>query len=232
MKWDQQQPAKATAERRRGSEAPDIPPAGVSLPFSYTHRPGRSGAHGPAGSWVDFPIPQNSFVWVSLKMGSRARDRKRRASRRLGRSQTAEAIDTAMRLPLAALAALAAPFSYTHRPGRSGSHGPAGSGVDFPIPQNSFVWVSLKMGSRARDHERRPGPPHRPWPSASQLHEGCVRAPEPPTLDLPEPPTLDLPEPPTLDLPEPPTLDLPPHSLPASPTLDLCSSLDTLLTER
>jgi len=47
-------------------------PPQESVPFSYTHRPGRSGSHGPAGSWVDFPIPQNSFVWVLLKIGSRA----------------------------------------------------------------------------------------------------------------------------------------------------------------
>jgi len=62
--------------------APDSPPAGVFFPFSYTHRPGRSGLHGPAGSGVDFPIPQNSFVWVLLKMGSRARDHKTVAARR------------------------------------------------------------------------------------------------------------------------------------------------------
>ena len=49
----------------------------------------------------------------------------------------------------APVAALPAPFSYTHRPGRSGRHGPAGSGVDFPIPQNSFGCVLPKMGSRA-----------------------------------------------------------------------------------
>jgi len=48
------------------------PHRSLSVPFSYTHRPGRSGSHGPAGSWVDSPIPQNSFVWVLLKIGSRA----------------------------------------------------------------------------------------------------------------------------------------------------------------
>lgn len=61
---------------RRGAEAlrrSTSPPQGFLLPFSYTHRPGRSGAHGPAGSGVDFSIPQNSFVCVSLKMGSLAR---------------------------------------------------------------------------------------------------------------------------------------------------------------
>jgi hypothetical protein len=39
---------------------------------SYTHRPGRSAAHGPAGFWASFSIPQNSFVWVSLKIVSRS----------------------------------------------------------------------------------------------------------------------------------------------------------------
>ena len=65
-------------EGRRGEvprQSLDIPPTGAcSVPFSYTHRRECSGAHGPAGSWVDFPIPQNSFVCVLLKMGSRARN--------------------------------------------------------------------------------------------------------------------------------------------------------------
>jgi hypothetical protein len=76
MKWDQQRPAKAAVERCQGvlRLSTSSPQEHVPSPFSYTHRPGRSGAHGPAGSGVDFPIPQNSFVWVSLKMGSRARN--------------------------------------------------------------------------------------------------------------------------------------------------------------
>jgi hypothetical protein len=68
---------------RRGAEAlrrSTSPPQGFLLPFSYTHRPGRSGAHGPAGSGVDFPIPQNSFVWVLLKMGSLARSHAQRCN--------------------------------------------------------------------------------------------------------------------------------------------------------
>lgn len=53
---------------------PSIPsPAASPSLFSYTHRPERSGPHGSAGSWVDFRIPQNSFVCVLQKMGSRAR---------------------------------------------------------------------------------------------------------------------------------------------------------------
>jgi len=147
----------------RGAEAlrrSTSPPQGFLLPFSYTHRPGRSGAHGPAGSGVDFPIPQNSFVWVLLKMGSRARSRTQRCREprkergglaNLGQGRGGQPVPFAPFLAArAALAALASPFSYTHRPGRSVPHGPAGSGVDFPIPQNSFVWVLLKMGSRAR----------------------------------------------------------------------------------
>jgi hypothetical protein len=66
----------AACEGRRGEvprAVPRHPPhRSLSVPFSYTHRPGRSGSHGPAGSWVDFPIPQNSFVWVLQKIGSRA----------------------------------------------------------------------------------------------------------------------------------------------------------------
>ena len=51
--------------------------------------------------------------------------------------------------------------SHTHRPGCSGPHGPAGCGVDFPVPQNSFVWALQKMGSRARARSREApqGPP-------------------------------------------------------------------------
>ena len=86
-------------------------------------------------------------------------------------------------------AALPAPFSYTHRPGRSGSHGPAGSGVDFPVPRISFVWVLLKIGSRA--HRRAIAHPephgHGPW-------TGCLRRraspPDRPTL-YPNAPALD-----------------------------------------
>jgi hypothetical protein len=129
----------------------DIPPTGAFFSFpSYTHRPGRSGAHEPAGSGVDFQIPQNSFVWVSLKMGSRA-SKNPRVGSGVGHRSHREP-NPAMTVFLLPLAAPPPPFSYTHRPGRSGAHEPAGSGVDFRIPQNSFVWVSLKMGSRASKH--------------------------------------------------------------------------------
>ena len=66
---------RAASEGCRGEVPradPDIPPQGVVLAlFSYTHRPVCSAAHGPAGLWAENPIPQNSFVWVLLKMGSR-----------------------------------------------------------------------------------------------------------------------------------------------------------------
>lgn len=67
--------------------------------------------------------------------------------------------------------------SYTHRPGRSGAHEPAGSGVDFRIPQNSFVWRWLKMGSRARTRGERPAP------TAACPGRRCRGAPVRPTLD-------------------------------------------------
>jgi len=81
------------------------------------------------------------------------------------------------------LAALPPPFSYTHRPGRSGAHEPAGAGVDFPTPRNSFVRRLLKMGSRARTRGERPAP------TAACPGRRCRGAPVRPTLD-PDRPTL------------------------------------------
>ena len=77
------------------------------------------------------------------------------------------------------LAALPPPFSYTHRPGRSGAHEPAGSGVDLPIPQNSFVWRLLKMGSRARAGGGRPARRPRPGPTAARLPQAAYPTPRP-----------------------------------------------------
>jgi hypothetical protein len=69
MNWDQQRPVKAAAERCQGW-ASTSPPQGLPAPsLSHTHRPPFSGAHGPAGSWVDFPIPQNSFCMRFAKNG-------------------------------------------------------------------------------------------------------------------------------------------------------------------
>jgi len=162
-------------------------PPQESVPFSYTHRPGRSGSHGPAGSWVDFPIPQNSFVWVLLKIGSRASKSAfshneprgeagagHRAAEDLGTTQyTNTAILLFVPRPAAALPA---PFSYTHRPGRSGRHGPAGSWVDFPIPQNSFVWVLQKIGSRAPTHGDGAGGPPGPGEAPVGTRRPCSAA--------------------------------------------------------
>jgi hypothetical protein len=193
----------------------DIPPTGAFFSFpSYTHRPGRSGAHEPAGSGVDFRIPQNSFVWVSLKMGSRA-SKNPRVGSGVGHRSHREP-NPAMTVFSPPLAALPPPFSYTHRPGRSGAHEPAGSGVDFPIPRNSFVWRLLKMGSRARTRGERPAP------TAACLGPRCWGAPVRPTLypglptRLPYTPT-DLPytRPRHTASPNPPTLYLgPPHHTP------------------
>ena len=126
----------------------------------------------------------------------------------------------------APVAALPAPFSYTHRPGRSGRHGPAGSGVDFPIPQNSFGCVLPKMGSRAcRRAISRHGPGGEcrmpegglPWtvypgPPAQN------RPPNPSTLDRPPKPVY--PGPPAQNRPpNPSTLHRPPKPVyPAPPT--------------
>jgi hypothetical protein len=161
-------------EGRRGEvprQSLDIPPTGAcSVPFSYTHRPGCSGAHGPAGSWVDFPIPQNPICMGFAKNGLASSQPRRCAPRcRRGVLRRPERRTGPRDHPVypyccsqAPAAALPAPFSYTHRPRCSGRHGPAGSWVDFPIPQNSFVCVLLKMGSRARNHAAAPGGPPRP----------------------------------------------------------------------
>ena len=113
------------------------------------------------------------------------------------------------------LAALPPPFSYTHRPGRSGAHEPAGSGVDFPTPRNSFVWRLLKMGSRARTRGERPAP------TAAWL-PGRPRAAYPrprPTYPIPGPPNPPALYPrPTYPIPGPPTPH-PPAGLPLSHTV-------------
>ena len=87
----------------------------------------------------------------------------------------------------APVAALPAPFSYTHRPGRSGRHGPAGWGVGFPIPQNSFGCVLQEMGSRVcRRVVSRQGPR-----GECGMPAGQARAvyPVPPTLYRPPKPS-------------------------------------------
>ena len=127
------------------------------------------------------------------------------------------------------------PFSYTHRPGRSALHGPAGSGVDVSIPQNSFVWVLLKMGPLARSHAQRcNGPPQRL--PGSRTSQTAYPAPQ---LAYPAPPSPS-PKSPTLHLshhvpsrctkfippPNSPTLHPSlPTDLPCTPTRLPCTSL-------
>ena len=183
------------------------PHRSLSVPFSYTHRPGRSGSHGPAGSGVDFPIPQNSICMRFAKNGLASSQKRiraprtprggqRPANRRPGpRNHPVYQYCYTFVVPRPA-AALPAPFSYTHRPGRSGRHGPAGSGVDFPLPQNSSVWVLLKMGSRAPTpgdgSGGRPGPGRAPAGTREALQRRAGRwasPPNPPTLH-PKRPTL------------------------------------------
>ena len=157
MKWD------CNSLRRppwRGAGAvPRHPPHRVGLgpSLSYTHRPMRRGAHEPSGRGADFSIPQNSFVWASLKMGSRA-------SERAGARTPPRGEFFAARRP----GCSCLPPSYTHRPLRRALHEPSGRGADFSIPQNSFVWASLKMGSRASERAGARTPPLR-----ASRPEGC-----------------------------------------------------------
>ena len=129
----------------------------------------------------------------------------------------------------APVAALPAPFSYTHRPGRSGRHGPAGWGVGFPIPQNSFGCVLQEMGSRVcRRVVSRQGTPRRVR-DASRPGQGglpCTAHPVPPTQAVyPVPPSQAVyPVPPSQNRPpKPSTLYRPP------PTRLPCSDLPTRL---
>ena len=109
---------------RRGAEAlrrSTSPPQGFLLPFSYTHRPGRSGAHGPAGSGVDFSIPQNSFVWVLLKMGPLARSHAQRCNGPPQRRTGSRASQVAYPAPPASQPAYPAPrTAYPERPTPNG----------------------------------------------------------------------------------------------------------------
>ena len=140
------------------------------------------------------------------------------------------------------LAGLPALFSYTHRPVRSGAHGPAGSRVGNQIPQNSSVWVSLKMGSRpptTRNGPRRPrglgdaaahppggggGPPGRPRAAypipqvAYPTPRAAYPTPRPPNAAAPgglpdTSPQTPAPNPPTL-YPSRLTLYPPPRTAP------------------
>jgi hypothetical protein len=62
-------PAAAEPASRSRSGFCSRPGAALPAPFSYAHRPPFSGARGPAGSWADFPIPQNSLCMRFAKNG-------------------------------------------------------------------------------------------------------------------------------------------------------------------
>jgi len=118
--------------------------------------------------------------------------------------ETTSTINTVANRPAAALSA---PFSYTHRPGRSERHGPAGSGVSCPIPQNPLCMCFAKNGLASSQ-------PRHLGPRAPRLAL-APGGPNSPTLHLPAaPPGLALtsPKPPTLHLPY--TYPTPPTNLP------------------
>ena len=114
--------------------------------------------------------------------------------------ETTSTINTVANRPAAALSA---PFSYTHRPGRSERHGPAGSGVSCPIPQNPLCMCFAKNGLASSQ-------PRHLGPRAPRLAL-APGGPNSPTLHLPAaPPGL------ALTSPKPPTLHLP-YTYPTTP---------------
>ena len=149
---------------------------------------------------MDFPIPQNSFVWVSLKMGSRASKNPRVGSGVGHRShREPNPAMTVFLLPLAAL-----PPSLLIYPPTGSQWRPRAGGLwgGFPSPAKLICTAFAKNGL-ASSHARGTAG------AAPMACADCrVRAPEPPTLDphlsctSPKRPTLD-PNRPTLDLPQP-----------------------------
>ena len=162
MKWDQERPAKAAVERCR--VCLDSPPTG-DFGFSFliyppTRAQWRARAGGLRGG---FPNPAKLICMGFAKNGLASSQphkgaaphpaqRARGLQRATGSLEALALCAAAPRPPAFALPSL---FSYTHRPRSSGAYEPAGWGVDFPVPPSQFVWVSLKMGSRARTPERR-----------------------------------------------------------------------------
>jgi hypothetical protein len=168
MNWDQQRPVKAAAERCQGW-ASTSPPQGLPAPsLSHTHRPPFSGAHGPAGSWVDFPIPQNSFCMRFAKNGLAGSQPPR--WRQSLPSEEERCRPSALR-PRSLPAALAVAFApaqallcplLSHMPTDRRSAGRAGRRALGRISQfrkTHFVCVLRKMGSPARS----PGARARWW---------------------------------------------------------------------
>jgi hypothetical protein len=101
--------------------------------------------------------------------------------------------------PCPPAAALPAPFSYTHRPGRSGPRGPAGSGADFPVPRGSLVWGPAKNGLASSRPQAAAGS------APSALPDSQAPRSRLPAWGLPARPTLHLP----CTSPGSPTLHLP-----------------------
>jgi hypothetical protein len=182
MKWDQQRPAKAAAERCRCQDwRPTAPPQEFSFLFSYTHRPGRSGPHGPAGSGVDFPIPQNSFVWVLLKMGSRARNHNTESARRLDAARPRAAPRKPATLPnrcflragrCSACSLLIYPPTRAQWPARAG-----GLWCGFPNPAKLICIGSAKNGLASSQPRDAPGSAHSALPNGRAPIPGLPACP-------------------------------------------------------
>jgi hypothetical protein len=202
-----QRPAKAAAERCLGE--PRQPPRRSFLfLLSYTHRPGRSGAHGPAGSGVDFPIPQNSICMRFAKNGL--------ASSRPPKGPQPHAPAPPDRPGLcgpagsAALAALPACLLPSRIPTGQGAVARAARralGWTSRSRKTRFVCVLQKRGSRARAPAGEPGGPQGPRTAAPPASRGPV-SPARPTLE-PRPAHPRAPRHMPATYPAPPTLEPP-----------------------
>jgi hypothetical protein len=220
--------------------------------FPFPHIPTDRGAVARTArralGWIS-QSRKTRFVWVSLKMGSRARSRAD-AHHEAGEGPepgtqplgSRKRVYTVLSLPnrCSALSFLIYPPTGAQWRAR-----PGGLWGGFPNPAKlDWYGLPLKMGSRARMARGRPA--RRPrrgagrWEGAARAAYPRPRVPSRPTLHLPYTypiPALDLPhilrpEPPTpytapragpACLPDAPTLDPDPPTLypPARPTLDL-----------
>lgn len=161
---------------RRGAQGdPGIPPAGSAL-FSYTHRPGCSAAHGPAGLSARNPIPQNSFCMRFAKNGLTANTtansstNSTKASTRASQpSRSCRGCLLLRRLGCSCLRCLL----FSHIPTDQGAVAAPGRRAYGPETQSRkthCVWVSLKMRSRPSPQQALPYTPRLTTP------------PNPPTL--------------------------------------------------